>query len=130
MHIPAIIHNYVDGRIMEVPSAKKISKYNPHTGELLSTLPDSTAENVNDAVGVATRAFEAWSQLTPVRRGQILGDIVTRIKARREEFEKIVAVETGKPLQDARGEMNAAILQGEFFAGEGMRLYSRALTSG
>jgi alpha-ketoglutaric semialdehyde dehydrogenase len=41
-----------------------------------------------------------------------------------------VATETGKPPGDAAGEVGGAILQGEFFAGEGMRLYGRSLTSG
>ena len=39
-------------------------------------------------------------------------------------------METGKPPQDAKGEVAGAILQAEFFAGEGMRQYGRSLTSG
>ena len=41
-----------------------------------------------------------------------------------------ISEETGKPMQDAIGEVNGAIMQGEFFAGEGMRLYGKTLTSG
>ncbi len=41
-----------------------------------------------------------------------------------------IAVETGKPPQDAKGEVGGAMLLAEYFAGEGMRLHGRSLTSG
>lgn len=107
-----------------------IPKYNPHNGELLSEVADSMPSDVQNAISVASRASHAWSDLTPVRRGQILADIVTAMKRRANELADCIAVETGKPPQDAQGEVAGAILQGEYFAGEGMRLYGRSLTSG
>ena len=51
------------------------------------------------------------------------------MKSEADILAKNIAVETGKPPADAEGEVNAAIMQGEFFAGEGMRLYGKTLTS-
>lgn len=82
------------------------------------------------AIAAADEAFFAWSELTPVKRGQMLANIVAEMKRRADELAECIAVETGKPPQDAIGEVNGSILQGEFFAGEGMRLYGRSLTSG
>jgi acyl-CoA reductase-like NAD-dependent aldehyde dehydrogenase len=81
-------------------------------------------------VDAAQAAFGAWSELTPVRRGQILMDVAALMKQRTDELAQCIAQETGKPPQDARGEVGGAILQAEYFAGEGMRLHGRSLTSG
>ncbi len=124
------IANWINGQ--ECPPAKDgwIEKYNPHDGSLLSEVASSSAEDVETAVASAERAFPAWSGLTPVRRGQILADIVAALKNNAVELADCIAVETGKPPMDAQGEVGGAIQLAEYFAGEGMRLYGRSLTSG
>lgn len=107
-----------------------IEKFDPHSGALLSLVADSSATDIDAAVTAAQGAFSAWSGLTPVRRGQILSDIVAAMKRDLDALADCIAVETGKPPQDARGEIGGSILQAEYFAGEGMRLHGRSLTSG
>lgn len=124
------IPNWINGREVFPESGKWVEKFNPHNGELLSLVSDSTAKEVDQAVSVAENAFEQWAALTPVKRGQILADIVTAMKREYDVLADCIAEETGKPPQDAKGETGAAILQGEYFSGEGMRLYGRSLTSG
>jgi aldehyde dehydrogenase (NAD+) len=46
------------------------------------------------------------------------------------DLAECIGLETGKPPQDAKAEVGGAILQAEYWAGEGMRLYGRSLTSG
>lgn len=126
MHIP----NWINGKESRPEGDAWLDKYNPHNGELLSQVADSSAADTQRAISAATDAFPSWSELTPVKRGQILADIVAVMKRRADELADCVALETGKPPQDAKGEVAGAILQGEYFAGEGMRLYGRSLTSG
>ena len=126
MHIP----NWINGKESRPEGDAWLDKYNPHNGELLSQVADSSAANTQRAISAAADAFPSWSELTPVKRGQILADIVAAMKRRADELADCVALETGKPPQDAKGEVGGAILQGEYFAGEGMRLYGRSLTSG
>ncbi len=130
MTYPEKILNFINGEVTGGSNTGGIPKYNPHDASLLGEIYNSNENDVSRAMTVAQDAFLSWSQLTPVKRGQHLADVVTMIKNRRQELEEIVALETGKPIQDATGEVGAAILQGEFFAGEGMRLYARSLTSG
>lgn len=122
--------NWIDGRICEPAGDCWIEKFSPHTGQLLSLVADSSVVDAQAAVAAASAAFVAWSRLTPVKRGQILGEVVAGMKRRADELAACIAEETGKPPQDAKGEVGGAILQGEYFAGEGMRLYARSLTSG
>lgn len=124
------ILNWINGESRPSSTGGWVEKYNPHTGELLSLMADSSEDDVADAVAAARSAFPAWSEVTPVKRGQILGEVVSIMKRRADEIADCIAVETGKPPQDAKGETGGAILQAEYFAGEGMRLYARSLTSG
>jgi acyl-CoA reductase-like NAD-dependent aldehyde dehydrogenase len=124
------IPNWINGRESSPVVDGWIDKFNPHNGELLCQLADSTATDTSMAIVAADEAFLAWSEFTPVKRGQILTNIVVEMKRRAYELAECIALETGKPPQDAMGEVSGSILQGEFFAGEGMRLYGRSLTSG
>ena len=125
-HIP----NWINGQETQPDGNGWLEKFNPHTGKLLSHVADSSANDTDRAITAAGDTFPAWSQIPPVKRGQILAEIVAAMKRRADELADCIAVETGKPPQDAKGEVGGAILQAEFFAGEGMRLYGRSLTSG
>lgn len=124
------IPNWINGQECLPSGDAWLDKYDPHSGELLSRVADSTSSDADRAISAAAEAFAAWSGSTPVRRGQILGEIVASMKNHAEQLADCIAIETGKPPQDARGEVGGAILQGEYFAGEGMRLHGRSLTSG
>ena len=124
------IPNWINGQEAQPQCDAWLEKFNPHTGELLCYVADSSAADTRSAITAAADSFSAWSELTPVKRGQILADIVAAMKRRADELADCIAVETGKPPQDAKGEVGGAILQAEYFAGEGMRLHGRSLTSG
>lgn len=124
------VTNWINGQEAQPSTNAWLDKYDPHTGSLLTKVADSLAIDVQNAVGVASDAFTAWAELTPVKRGQILTDIVVAMKRRADELAECIAIETGKPPRDAKGEVGGAILQAEYWAGEGMRLYGRSLTSG
>ena len=123
------IPNWINGQEAQPECDAWLEKFNPHTGELLCYVADSSAADTRRAITAAADSFSAWSEFTPVKRGQILVDIVAAMKRRADELADCIAVETGKPPQDAKGEVGGAILQAEYFAGEGMRLHGRSLTS-
>lgn len=125
-----IIGNWINGIEKFNSNGILIEKFDPNNGELLCCIEDTSQCEVEYAIEIAQKGFKLWSSFTPVKRGQILGNIVLEMKNHLNEFAECVALETGKSIQDAIGEVNAAILQGEFFAGEGMRLYGKSLTSG
>lgn len=124
------IPNWINGRESQPSNDAWLDKFNPHNGELLCQVADSTAFDTQETIAAAEAAFPAWAELTPVKRGQILTNIVAAMKSRVDELADCIAEETGKPPQDAKGEVGGSILQAEYFAGEGMRLHGRSLTSG
>jgi alpha-ketoglutaric semialdehyde dehydrogenase len=95
----------------------------------MANLTVSTGAEVDGAVATARRAQREWAKRTPVERGTLVREIALALQARREEAAELVAAETGKSLQLALGEADAAIEMGFFVAGEGRRLYGRTTTS-
>jgi acyl-CoA reductase-like NAD-dependent aldehyde dehydrogenase len=125
-----MISNWINGRRQSTTKRVGIEKYNPHTGKQDSLFLDSDVNDVKLAIEAANSGFTLWSNITPVERGNILFKVVEEMKSQQQLLTAIVARETGKSLKDAGGEVNASIMQGHFFASEGMRLYGRSLTSG
>lgn len=125
-----LIPNWIAGKEISSSSGERINKINPHTGEIDSQYIVSSAEDVRMAIAEAESAFADWAGMTPVSRGNILRTWVNILREHKGYLVDMVARETGKPLGDAASEVDAALMQGEYFAGEGMRLYARSLTSG
>ena len=59
---------------------------NPATGELLVALPEASVDQVHKAVSAAHRAFDSWSETTPMERSRLLLRLADAIEARGEEF--------------------------------------------
>ena len=125
-----IISNYVDGSKNLNEENQTFDKLNPHNASLLYPVTISSVGDVDAAVQSCHKAFNIWSKKTTVERGQILGAIVQEMRKCIDELVDLVALETGKPPGDALGEVKGSIAQGEFFSGEGMRLFGKTLNSG
>ncbi len=124
------IPNWINSKEIKASTGSWNDKFDPHTGRLLSKFADSSVEDVRLAIDIASKAFISWTEQTPVKRGQFLGELVAAMKHGVNELEDCIALETGKPPHDAKAEVAGAILQAEYWAGEGMRLHGRTLTSG
>lgn len=121
------VPNWVGGKLCSTETW--LEKFNPHNGSTLSFFSNSSLQDATSAVDVAELAFPEWSELTPVHRGEVLGEISRAMRQRTSELAHCVALETGKSLSHAKGEVSAAILQAEYYAGEGMRMFGRTLPS-
>jgi aminobutyraldehyde dehydrogenase len=91
---------------------------NPATGELLVALPEASAEQVHKAVSAAHRAFDAWSDTTPMERSRMLLKLADAIEARAEQFARLESLNCGKPYARALGDEIPAVADCfRFFAG-------------
>ena len=82
---------------------------NPYNNEIVSTTFLATEKDVNDAIQAAVHAFEETRKLPSFKRAEILGNIRDGIQERSEEFAQMIALEAGKPITDARTEVERAI---------------------
>jgi alpha-ketoglutaric semialdehyde dehydrogenase len=111
------------------PSGGWFDKVRPSDGTPLCRVARSGAAEADAAVRAARAAQRAWARRTPVERGRIIREIALGLQARREEAAELVAQETGKAVDVALAEADAAVEMGFFVAGEGRRLYGRTTTS-
>lgn len=127
--IPEQVPNHVDGKDLPAASGEWLDKHRPADGSLLCRLARSAAEDVDAAVAAARGAQPDWAARTVVSRGELCREIALALREQREELSEAVAAETGKSLELARGETDAAIEMGFFVAGEGRRSYGRTTTA-
>jgi acyl-CoA reductase-like NAD-dependent aldehyde dehydrogenase len=124
------IYNFINGDFYYKEKPLWVEKYNPVDDKLQSTFVCSNIDDVAMAIESASSGFNIWSKLTSIKRGEYLRIFTNLLRENAENLAEIVAFETGKSIKDALGEVNASIMQGDFFASEGMRLYSKTLVSG
>ncbi len=122
------VHNLIGGR-EAVAASGSFEKLQPADGTLLCNVSRSGAAEVEAAVAAARAAQPGWATVTAVERGRLLRELALALQDAREEAAELVAAETGKSLQLALGEADAAVEMGFFVAGEGRRLYGRTTTS-
>ena len=69
------IKNWINGSYVNPENDSWVNKYNPHNGEIICKVADSSDMDVDRAVIVANNSFVKWSNTSPVERGQILFEI-------------------------------------------------------
>jgi aldehyde dehydrogenase (NAD+) len=127
--IPDEIPNLIAGESRPAASGEWLDKLRPADGTLLCRVARSGETDVEAAVEAARAAQPAWAERTSVERGDAMRELALLLRDRREEASELVAEETGKPIELARGETDAAVEMGMFVAGEGRRSYGKTTTA-
>jgi len=96
---------------------------NPATGALIASVPRFGFDETAQAIEAASRAFGPWAKKLPKERANILRRWFDLVVANREDIALIMTSEQGKPLAEARGEVDYAAGFIEFFAEEAKRVY-------
>ncbi|WP_416841254.1 aldehyde dehydrogenase family protein [Haloferax sp. DFSO52] len=107
----------VDGSLVPASDGGTLSVRNPATGGVFTDAPDGTAEDVDTAVAGANRAADSLAEMTPRERGDLLHGLVDVLEAHATELAELEVVENGKPISQARGDVNSAIERVRYYAG-------------
>jgi malonate-semialdehyde dehydrogenase (acetylating) / methylmalonate-semialdehyde dehydrogenase len=111
------ISNFIGGQWVPSRSARTEAVYNPATGEIIAHVPLSGADEVDEAVQAARKAFPGWSGTAVPRRARILFKYQQLLVEHWEELAKIITLENGKSYAEAYGEVQRGIECVEFAAG-------------
>jgi betaine-aldehyde dehydrogenase len=121
------LSNFIDGERVGSSGEETEPVLNPATGEELAHAPRSTAQDVDNAVGAARRAFAGWSQTTPQERSQALLAIAAVLEEHGEEIARLEALNAGKPIEAVKSDEIPVMADNlRFFAGAARVLEGRA----
>ncbi len=101
----------------------------PATGEAVQQVATSDAAGARAAVDAAEAAFPGWAAMLPQDRAAILHRWHGLIVAAREDLARIMVCEQGKPISEARGEIDYAASFVQFYAEEALRPNIEGVTS-
>lgn len=100
---------------------------NKYTGEVVSKVARADQKTINKAIELAVKSFDVMRELPSYKRQEILNDIVDKIQKREDELAHVLAVEVGKPIRDAHGEITRVIDTFRIAAEESVRIYGEVL---
>lgn len=93
----------------------------PFDGEVIAKVARATPEQVTQAINCAHTAYKKFKTVTAYERSKILYKVSEIMESRKEELVKILALEAGKPMRAARGELDRTIATYLFAAEEAKR---------
>ncbi len=109
----------IGGKPCDAVSGDTFDVIDPSTGQVVAQVPRAGVPDVDGAVEAARAAFEdrRWAGLRPGKRGEVLNKIADLIKANMAELAQLEAIDSGKPINMASGEMWAASECFRYYAG-------------
>ena len=117
----------IDGQWLESTHHGSYEVCNPATGEAIARLPRCKEEETTRAIEAAGRAFVAWRKATAKHRCEVVRRWYDLIVQCKEDLAKLITLEEGKPLAEARGEVDYAASFVQWFSEEGKRVYGEII---
>lgn len=93
------VPNHIGGKEVQASNGEWILNYAPSTGNIISRIPKSNHQDVNNAVRVAKEAGEGWSLLSKNERADWLDRIADSLESRFDEIASLESLDTGKPIR-------------------------------
>ncbi|WP_323783606.1 gamma-aminobutyraldehyde dehydrogenase [Thalassovita sp.] len=119
--------NMLIGASFEAGTDTEEKVLNPRTGEVILTLPEANAGQIDRAVMAARAAFATWSRTTPSERSAKLLAIADAVEANLEELAQLEALNCGKPINEVRNEEVPAVADCfRYFAGAVRNMHTSA----
>tara|TARA_B100000989_G_C19528106_1_gene468047 strand:+ start:540 stop:2030 length:1491 start_codon:yes stop_codon:yes gene_type:complete len=110
------IKNYINGSLVSF-SKDYLDVYDPSTGEVISKVVLSNKKDFDEVTHSSISAYKNWSQTTPLKRSRVLSKFKSNIEKNLEKIAKIVSMEHGKTLDDAKGSVTRGLEVVEFACG-------------
>jgi len=117
------------GSFKDDASGAPIESRNPSTGEVLARVRTASPDDCRSAVTEAYDAFMQWRLVPAPQRGEIVRRLGDGFRARKEELARLISLENGKILSEARGEVQEVIDICDLAVGQSRQLFGREIAS-
>ncbi len=121
--------SYIDGKWTAAGDGASLRVTNPADGSEFGAIAALSADDSTKAIDAAETAFDGWAALLPQERSKILRRWFELMGEHREDLARIMVLEQGKPISEARGEIDYAAAFIEFYAEEAKRPNIESVTS-
>ncbi len=118
---------YINGEWSDADSGAVLEISNPANGDILGTVPKMGEAETRRAIDAADAAWPVWREKTAAERGSILRRWYELIMQNQEDLARLMTLEQGKPITEARGEIGYGASFIEWFAEEGRRIYGETI---
>src|SRR5271155_4663727 len=118
----------IDGKWVEAASGKHFESRNPATGELLATVAEGDAEDINRAVTAARKAFEGpWSKFKPFERQQMLLKLADLVERHFDELSMLDTLDMGAPISRTSSGRRRVLGMLRYYAGMATSLHGETI---
>lgn len=123
------LRSIANGENWETGAGEVVDVISPIDGSSTGVIQFCTPEAVDQAVAVATEAFQTWRTVPAPVRGQLVREIGNALRANKEQLAYLVTVDCGKIYQEALGEVQEMIDICDFAVGLSRQLYGLTIAS-
>jgi betaine-aldehyde dehydrogenase len=117
LRLPEHREAFYGGEWHKPKSGRYFETTNPSTGEVLASIADCDAADIDAAVGAAKMAFDGWRNTPPFERGRLLKRVANVLREHAEELAMIDAADCGNPVREMVMDATMAAAQLDFYAG-------------
>ncbi|MDE8347228.1 MAG: NAD-dependent succinate-semialdehyde dehydrogenase, partial [Acidocella sp.] len=125
MYQDVLLH--VGGRWKAAQTGKTINVINPATEEVVGTLAHAGLVDLDEALAAASAGFTVWRKSSAYERSKIMRRAAELVRQRSETIARLMTIEQGKPLAEAKMEILGSADVIDWFAEEGRRAYGRVI---
>jgi succinate-semialdehyde dehydrogenase / glutarate-semialdehyde dehydrogenase len=123
------IYLIIGGNRIAADDREKRPVLDPATGETIGHVPLATEADLDSVLQSARKGFEIWRRVPAVERANILHHAADLLRSRATDVARLMTLEQGKPVTDARTEILAAADSLQWSAEEARRIYGRVVPS-
>src|ERR1700733_4550419 len=118
----------IDGKWVDAASGKHFETRNPATGDLLATVAEGDAEDINRAVTAARKAFEGpWSKFKPYERQALLLKLADLVEKNFDELSTLDTLDMGAPISRTRGTRQRVLGMLRYYAGQTTAIHGETI---
>jgi len=120
---------FINNELVQASDGATFPVVNPANGDVIGVVPDMGVADTEKAITAAAQSFVTWRETTAKERSQLLKNWYRLLNENAEPLAKLMTLEQGKPLAEARGELAYSNGFIEWFAEEGRRVYGDIVPS-
>jgi succinate-semialdehyde dehydrogenase/glutarate-semialdehyde dehydrogenase len=120
---------FIDGQWRDAADGRTLAVLNPATGGEIGRVAHAGPADLDLALEAAQRGFDTWRDSTPAERSRVMRRAASLLRERAAHIARVLTLEQGKPLAEAKAEVTAGADLIDWFAEEGFRVYGRIVPS-